>query len=267
MEEFQDQYYLDEVIQPQYNKELLVLQANELVRSQQDNLSLLEARLVRLAIAQVFKNDDDFRTYEVDIISLAKLLKMDKHNIYHEMDKLTTDLMRKIIYIKDKTDSKKSNYLKLHWVDTVRYKDGIITIKLSEELRPYLLGLQQLFTMFSYENVIELPTNYSIRLFELLTSYQNMKYRGYHNKQFNGVEIEEGEVVFTVDYLRRFFNCEEYYKDSNGKFIEKVIKSSVNYINKKTVTRVTYRTEKNERNYKEIKYVIFKFHSIGDVLE
>ena len=36
-----------------YNREYLVVQANELVRSKQDDLTLLEAKLVRLAISQV----------------------------------------------------------------------------------------------------------------------------------------------------------------------------------------------------------------------
>lgn len=261
----EDQYYLDEVVQPQYTKELLVLQANELVRSQQDDLTILEAKLVRLAIAQIFKNDDDFRTYEIDIMSLAKLLKMDKFNIYHEMDNLTTDLMRKIIYIRDKdSNKKKGNYKKLHWVDTVIYKDGIITFKLSSELKPYLIGLQQLFTMYEYEDIIELPTTNSIRLRELLASFQNMQYRGYDNKQYNGIEIETGEIVFTIDYLRQFFNCENRYIDNNSLFIKKVIKNSVDNINKKTVSRISFRTEKIG---KKIAYVIFKFHSFGEDLE
>ena len=261
----EDQYYLDEVVQPQYNKELSVLQANELVRSQQDNLTLLEAKLVRLAIAQILKNDDDFRTYEIDIISLAKLLKIDRYNIYHEMDKLTTDLMRKIIYIRDKESSKKKeNYIKLHWVDTVIYKDGIITFKLSNELKPYLLGLNQLFSLYSYEEIIELPTPNSIRLYELLVSYQNMKYRGIHANQYNGIEIEDGEVVFTLDYLRKFFNCEENYIDNNSLFVRKVIKSSIDNINKKTVMRVSYRTKRKEG---KLAFIIFKIQSIGEDIE
>jgi len=260
-----DQYYLDEVVQPQYNKDLLVIQANELVRSQQDSLTLLEAKLVRLAIAQILKNDDDFRTYEIDIISLSKLLKIDRYNIYHEMDKLTTDLMRKIIYIRDKESSKKKeNYIKLHWVDTVIYKDGIITFKLSNELKPYLLGLQQLFSLYAYEDLIELPTPNSIRLYELLVSYQNMKYRGIHTNQYNGIEIEDGEIVFTLDYLRTFFNCEDSYIDNNSLFVRKVIKSSIDNINKKTVMRVSFRTKRKEN---KIGYIIFKIKSIGDDIE
>ena len=266
--EIENQYYLEEVIQPQYNKDLLVLQANELVRSQQDSLTILEARLIRLAIAQILKNDSDFRTYEIDIIRLAKLLKMDKYNIYHEMDNLTTDLMRKIIKIRDnKEGRKKENYIKLHWVDTVIYKDGILTLKLSNELKPYLIGLQQLYSMYPFEEAIELNTNYSIRLFELLTSYQNMRFRNKQNKVYEGIEIERNEVVFTIDYLRKFYNCEKYYIDNNNKFINKVIDSSVKRINKKTILRISYRTVKDENNYREIKYIVFKYHSIGDKME
>ena len=264
----EEQLALEEVIRPQYNLDLLVLQANELVRSQQDTLTLLEAKLIRLAIAQILKDSTDFRTYEIDIISLAKLLKIDKYSIYPEMDKLTTDLMRKIIYIKDKDSKKeKPNYLKLHWVDTARYKDGIITLKLSAELKPYLIGLNQLFTAYTLAETTVLPSVYSIRLFELLASYRNMRYRGIHNKTFNGIELEDNEIIFTIDYLRKFFDCENIYKDSNSNFITKVIKSSVNHINKKTIMRITFRTERDEHNYKQIKYVIFQFHDLWDKIE
>lgn len=258
----EDQLYLEEVIQPQYNKELLLYQANELVRSKQDTLTLLEAKLVRLAIAQVLKEDTDFRTYEIDIISLAKLLKMDKQNVYHEMDILTDDLMRKIIRIKDKEDRK--NYLKIHWVDTVKYKNGIITFKLSAELKPYLLGLQELFSLYSYEDVIELSTEKSIRLYELLVSYQNMRFRNIQNNSYNGIELERNEVIFTIDYLKEFFNCEKRYKKNND-FIRYVIDNNVNRINKDTILRVSYRTIQDETNSKKIKYIVFQFHSMGEI--
>ena len=57
-----------------YNREYLVVQANELVRSKQDDLTLLEAKLVRLAISQVLENDTDFRTYSCNVVDLAKFL-------------------------------------------------------------------------------------------------------------------------------------------------------------------------------------------------
>lgn len=257
----EDQLFLEEVIQPQYNKDLLLYQANELVRAKQDTLTILEAKLVRLAIAQVLKDDEDFRTYEIDIISLAKLLKMDKQNVYHEMDILTDDLMRKIIRIRDKENKK--NYLKIHWVDTVKYKDGIITFKLSAELKPYLLGLQELFSLYTYEDVIILPTEKSIRLYELLVSYQNMRFRNIQNSSYNGIELERNEVIFTIDYLKDFFNCEKRYKKTND-FIRYVIDSNVKRVNKDTYLRVSYRTIQDETNSKKIKYIVFRYYSIGE---
>ena len=257
------QLFLEDVVQPNYSQNLLVIQANELVRSQQDTLTLIEAKIIRLAIAQILKNDTDFRTYEIDILSLAKLLRVESGNIYRDMDRITTDLMRKVIHIRRNAGGRGQNYLKLHWVDTVEYENGILTFKLSEELRPYLLGLQELFSMYEYQEVIELPTTNSIRLFELLTSYQNMPYRGIHNKEYNRVSIEDGEVVFTVDYLKDFFNCRDLYANNNGNFMIKVIRNSVNQINKNTIMRVTYRTQNDEHSRRRIKYVIFKIGEIG----
>ena len=40
-----------------YNKDLSIVQANELVRSRQEDLTLLEAKIIRLAISQVLKDD------------------------------------------------------------------------------------------------------------------------------------------------------------------------------------------------------------------
>ena len=48
-----DEQIKENAIAIKYNKDFYVIQANELVRSKQDDLSLLEAKLIRLAITQV----------------------------------------------------------------------------------------------------------------------------------------------------------------------------------------------------------------------
>ena len=90
-----------------YNREYLVVQANELVRSKQDDLSLLEAKLVRLAISQVLENDTDFRTYSCNVVDLAKFLGISKDNIYRDIQDLSVNIMKKSIFIKEKEPSKK----------------------------------------------------------------------------------------------------------------------------------------------------------------
>ena len=242
-----------------YNKNYYVIQANELVRSKQDELSLLEAKLVRLAIAQVLKDDDDLKTYTCNVSLLADFLGISSQNIYRDVQELSLKLMKKSIFIRKKESKQgKQNYKILHWVDYVEYKDGIITFKLSEHLKPYLVGLNELFCRYSYEEIIKLPTNHSIRLYELLYSYANMSFiEGYTGATFEGIKLEKDEICFTIDYLRDYFNCKEKYPNT-GDFIKRVIGAGIQDINEKTVYPCSYRTV---RKHNKITHIIF---TIGD---
>lgn len=241
-------------IEVKYNKDYSIFQANELIRSKQDELTILEARLVRLAISQVVREDTDFRTYKCSIADLAKFLGINKDNIYKEAQTFSQNLMRKTIRINSREGGKKKDKYKLiHWVSSVVYEEGEITFKLSEDLKPYLLGLDELFTRYGFNDILSLPTNYAIRLFELLQSFGNYTVRDYPAQNYTSIELEEGEVIFTVDYLRNYFNCEDKYPNTSD-FIKRVIDSSINAINKETAMRATYRVIKKGRS---IKYVVF----------
>ena len=242
-----------------YNKDFYVIQANELVRSKQDDLTLLEAKLIRLAITQVLRDDTDLKTYSCNVVDLANFLGIDNHNIYRDIQKLSKSLMKKSIFIKDKTQPKrkgKENYRIFHWIDYVDYTDGVITFKLSDSLKPYLIGLEQLFTLYGYDAVIGLPTNYSIRLYELIASYQNMTVRLMPDTNYTDIPIEKNEFIFTIDWLRDYFNCNDKYPNT-GDFVKRVIDGAVKAIVKNTLMRLSYRTVKKGRS---ITHIVFKLN-------
>ncbi len=242
-----------------YNKDFYVIQANELVRSKQDDLSLLEAKLIRLAITQVLREDTDLKTYSCNVVDLAKFLGISKDNIYRDIQDLSKNLMKKSIFIKDKTQPKKKgkeNYKIFHWIDYVEYIDGVITFRLSESLKPYLIGLEQLFTLYGYEAIIDLPTNYSIRLYELIASYQNMSVRLMPDTNYTDIPIEKNEFIFSIDWLRDYFNCNDKYPNTSD-FIKRVVDSAVNAIVKNTLMRVSYRVVKKGRS---ITHIVFKLN-------
>lgn len=243
-----------------YNKNYAVIQANELVRSKQDELTLLEAKLVRLAIAQVLKDDTDLETYTCNASRLAEFLGITRQAIYNDIQELSQSLMKKTIFIRErdsKTGNKKKNYKILHWVDYIEYKDGVITFKLSKNLKPYLVGLDELFSSYRYEEIIKLPTNYSIRLYELLVSFANIQFRESPQFYYGDIPIEKDEAIFSMEYLREYFNCENKYPN-NADFIKRVIASSVQDINKNTVFPCSYRLIKQG---KKLAFVVFK---LGD---
>lgn len=236
-----------------YNEDFYIAEANELVRSKQDDLSLVEAKLIRLAIAQILKNDDDFRTYKCNAIELAAFLGIDPKNIYRDIRDISTSLLKKSIFIKESTPKRNGepNYKAFNWVDYIEYEDGVLTIRLSEALKPYLIGLNELFTAYGYSAIIALPTNYSIRFYELIASYYNMK-NTIH--MYDGIELEKGEFVFTIEYLRTFFNCEKKYSNASD-FIRRVIDSSIEAVRINSLLRVSYRTINKGR---KITHLVFK---------
>ncbi len=253
-----------------YDKDALVVQANELIRSKQDELSLLEAKLVRLAISQIVMDDTDLRTYTCRITELAAFLGIPQDNIYRDIDDLTTSLMGKLIYIIDKTKPKKRNgqpnYHKFPWVDYCSYIDGVLTIRISDKLKPYLIGLDRLFTMYGYECILTLPTAPSIRLFDLLSSYESLAnpYNPRNNTYTNlfpQIPRDRNELIFSVDYLREYFNCGDKYPNTSD-FMKWVIDISVKGINRKSPSmKVSYRTAKEGR---KIGYVLFKINAWTD---
>jgi plasmid replication initiation protein len=222
-------------------------------------LTLLEAKLIRLAITQVLRDDTDLKTYSCNVVDLANFLGIDNHNIYRDIQELSKSLMKKSIFIKDKTQPKrkgKENYRIFHWIDYVDYTDGVITFKLSDSLKPYLIGLEQLFTLYGYDAVIGLPTNYSIRLYELIASYQNMTVRLMPDTNYTDIPIEKNEFIFTIDWLRDYFNCNDKYPNT-GDFVKRVIDGAVKAIVKNTLMRLSYRTVKKGRS---ITHIVFKLN-------
>lgn len=244
-----------------YNADYNVVQANELIRSKQDDLTLLEAKIVRLAISQILKDDNEFNTYRCDIVEFAEFLGVSKDNIYRDAQNIGRSLLKKVIRIKTGTDKNgKDNYKLFQWVSFFEYKDGIITIKLHDNLKPYLIGLDKLFTQYQYSQILSLPTTNAIRLYELLVSFVNMTFYEMPEILPNGSNLEKGEFAFSIDYLRKYFNCEDKYPNA-GDFIKRVIDASVNALNENTVMPVSYRTVKRKRS---ITAIIFKLNEWTD---
>lgn len=253
-------------------KDKTVIQANELLRAKRDDLSLSEAKILALTISQIVKADNDLLTYSCPIDCLADFLGISKNNLYRdythdEKDEVCIfgeNLLKKVVYFQDKEKpfkrNGKPNYKLFQWFTLFECTNGIITVRLNQELKPFLLGLNRLFTQYGYESILYLPTYYSIRLYELLASFRNTIQPNNPdfinlNPQYPNIPIEKNELLFSIQYLRHYFNCSNKYPQT-GDFMKWVIESSVKGINKNSPSmRLSYRTIKSGRS---ITHVAFK---------
>ena len=241
----------------QLNKDQTVFQANQLVRSPKDDLSLVEAKLIRLAIAQIVKRDSELLTYTCNAKDLAAFLGFDIHNVYREFNHIGDSLLHKAIYME--TEHGTNHF---SWVTKTgcTYMDGTITISLNPELKPYLIGLDKLFTAYGYELIMTFNTNRAIMLFELLSSYQNLSLRKRPMNDSNSmyvpdfIKLDSDEYIFTMEFLRKYFRCEDKYKIT-ADFLRRVIQDPLATINKNTTMNASFRTVRKGR---KIGYVIFR---------
>ena len=216
------------------NSNNLVVMSNDLIKSK-SNLSLNEIKILRLAIMQVIKEDKDLQTYKVNITDLAELLNIDRHDIYREADKITTSLLQEIVYIGD--GNPKHKWKKFQWCSSCEYNAGVLTIKLHEDLKPYLLNLSELYTQYLLEDILYLKSVYSVRIYELIR--EEMRYQ----KVFSD---KEANIYLSMETIRKATDTEDKY-EKYSMFKARVIEAAINEINEKLQYYITYEPVKESR--------------------
>lgn len=157
-----------------FNNEI-VIQHNNLVEANY-RLSLQEKRLMLFLMSKIKKEENYFLKIDVSISELSNIIGLDKKNMYRDMAKVTKNMIGRVLSIRNLDE----NYLlQLPWIASAKYSygDGIIHFKISEELSPYLLKLQDHFTVIRLSDLMKFKSIYAIRIYELLKQYESIGHR------------------------------------------------------------------------------------------
>lgn len=202
-----------------YNAEHNTVAANDIIKGKQ-SMTLQTARLIRLLVTQIAERDKDLKTYTCKITDLAKFLNIDSSNLYKDIFKICECAMKSVVYIG--TGNTKHPWELFHWVSTAKYDGkGTLTLRLSDEIKPYVLELEKWFTQYKLKNILEFNSYYAIRLYEIIKCEDGAS----GNMQ--------SELEFEIEELRQYFDCENKYK-LFADFKRKVIEVAVREINEKS---------------------------------
>lgn len=174
------------------NKDYCVVTANDLIKGKQ-KMTLQESKLLYIAISQVVKEDKDFKTYTTTIPALAEFLEISPDNLYRDIDKITDNLLQRFVKIK----IGKNKWKKFQWVNRADYDNGVLTLKLSDDIKPYLLELEKHYSQFLLGTMIMFRSYYASRIYQLLIC--EMRNR------------EKCELTLTIEELRDFFQTGKKY--------------------------------------------------------
>ncbi|MEL7530507.1 MAG: replication initiation protein [Bacteroidota bacterium] len=177
----------------------LVVKDNKLINSRY-NLNVSEVRLFLSMIAQIRREDKDFKTYRIQISEFADALGTSSKNIYDRAKHTSKRLMEQVLEIEEDDGP-----LQVALVSSAKYYEGkgYVDLRFDPALKPYLLQLKEKFTSYDISNVLQLQSAYSIRIYELLKQYESIGER-----TFNLIELKE--ILGVANRYTRYNDFKRY---------------------------------------------------------
>ncbi|CAH0282348.1 Replication initiation protein [Peribacillus simplex] len=212
----------------------LVTKSNQLIEAKY-KLGLSELRIVLLLASFIHPDANEFETYKISIKDFNSWLGLKGKPKYQELEKITDDLQKKIFKIRTPQET-----ITTSWLSSVVYHHGEGTVQLRFDplLKPYLLELKQNFTSYYIQNVINLKSLYSVRIYELLKQYEKI-----------------GKRTFLLEELRDILGIVDQYP-AYGNFKQKVLNVAQKELKKKSDISFDFKEVKQGRAVHKVMFTI-----------
>ncbi|OOO61217.1 replication initiation protein [Clostridium tepidum] len=219
------------------DKNYIVKKSNYFIMNCSYDLSLEEQKLILTLASMVQPEDEEFKPYNFRISDFMELLGVDTKTKYTEIPKITKELMKKVFEIQED-----NSLLQVAWLSSARYEkgSGMVTLKFSPDLKPYMLQLRDRFTQYQLANILSMKCKYSPRIYEILKCNE-FKKQGY-------VELE-------IEDLRKLLKADNVYS-LYADFKRKVIKPTQKELKKLSDISFEFEEIKTGRKVTSIKFYI-----------
>jgi plasmid replication initiation protein len=219
------------------NTALEIRQHNALTNARYE-YSELQLDLFFFLVSKLRKEQKN-TTYDLNIRELSELTGK-KYNASY-LHKATADMGSRVFEV-----STEKTYEQLWMFQRVKYLlgQGIIEIKLTEDILPYLFDLKENFTSYELASALRLTSKYAKRIYQLCSQWKDKgetrKYDLQDFKKMLGLLDEKGNgKIKQIGQLR-----------------EKVLDVAVKQINEHTELHISYSLEKKVRTFKNIVFTV-----------
>lgn len=219
---------------------LTVRKANEIIIKSRFSLSTQQQKILLFLISKIKPTDNNLDYYYFDIKEFCDICGIAKKgNNYNDIKQQISDIADKSIWLELDNDTETL----VRWIEKANIKknDGIIKIKLDEDLKPFLLHLQKNYTQYELIYTLGLKSKYSIRLYEFLKSIHYNKTKPY-------------TTILTIEELKEKLDATTYiiFRDFNTRVLQITYKE----INEKTDLIYNYELIKSGRLTTSIKITV-----------
>ncbi|MCR3761740.1 replication initiation protein [Clostridium felsineum] len=219
------------------NKNYLVTKSNYFIMNSSYDLSLEEQKLILTLASMVQPEDEEFKPYDFKISDFMELLGVDTKTKYTEIPKITKELMKKVFEIQE---GKK--LIQTAWLSSAIYEKGtgMVTLKFSPDLKPYMLKLNNMFTQYKLANILNMKSKYSPRIYEFLKC-----------NEFKKQEYIEIDIID----LRKLLQAESIYPKYND-FKRYIIQRAQKELKKLSDIKFEFEEIKTGRKVTSIRFYI-----------
>ena len=157
-----------------FSRDQKVIKHNLLIQQSKFNFGAQQQKALLYIVSKIKPEDDGSGYMEFNINEFCEIC-----GIQRNKTKTYTDLKKQLQELRDR-----SMWLQLPngeevlcgWFSNVKITNnsGLVSIKLDEEIRPYLIELQSQFTQYNLFYILGMQSKYSIRLYELIKSYEHL---------------------------------------------------------------------------------------------
>ena len=196
------------------------------------NLSAMSLDLVCVILAQIKKDDTEYKFYKLGVSTIEKRINR----------KLNRDSFKKSVKELECATLDISNE-SIKWFEVFNFEssNGTLEIKLNEQLKPYLLNLEGKFVLAQLDSILNLNGYYSKRFYLLLAQYKKMQKCKYDL-------IKLHKILSTPNSLQKLYS----------NFKSRVLDFSMGEINQNTELKVEYEENKIGKSVNSLDFRIPK---------
>ena len=240
----------------------LVTKSNQIVQKSRYDFSVAEQRTIAYICSKIKPTDSSNMPYQLEyefsIVDYARTCGFDTGGKFYNDVKATLKSLRDKSMWLTLPDGSETT---VGWLAkaTTNKKSGIAKIKIDEDLAPYLFDLKNKFLSYGLKNILNMKSQYSIRLYELLKSYHDMKIGQIDRRKAAEKDIAPHETYWTVelDELKKKLMTENVKSYSNfNLFKTKVLVIAQKEINELTDIKISFEPITQGRKVVQIRFKI-----------
>ena len=252
----------------------LVAKDNEIIQNSRFSLGLIENKAILYLISKIKPTDEKGKLYTFNCREFQALLNWTNEASYKNVKIMLQNLGDMSIWIDGEVDGEKRDIL-VRWFNVVHIdpKSGDVEISFHDDMIPHLLNLKKnlenskgFYTTYKLQNITLMKHRYSIKIYELLKSYQ------FNNKRWtfeNGtgskfdLQVKLADTVFDKNTRTGIPVIPESWANWSI-FKRDVLNPSVQEINKYTDIKVAYKGKKEDIYHKRTRGVrTIEFFMVG----